>query len=124
MSSSPRFERRQHRPPPRSGGRLFDPPIMPDQSSPAIAIDHLVDNNKLLRAAFDTRVGDLKLWELTAATRRELLTVATEYTASYRDVRRPSDTAAWIAAPIIMGGHQPNLFHPGVWLKNENRAAV
>ncbi len=118
MSSSPRFERRQHRPPPRSGGRLFDPPIVPDPSNPAIAIDHLVDNNRLLRAAFDTRVGDLKLWELTAATRRELLTVATEYTASYRDVHRPSDTAAWIAAPIIMGGHQPDLFHPGVWLKN------
>ena len=63
-------------------------------------------------------MGDLKLWELVAATRREILTVATEYTSSYRDVSRPSNTAEWIAAPIIMGGHQPDLFHPGVWLKN------
>jgi len=86
--------------------------------NPAVAIDHLVDNNRLLRAAFDTRVGDLKLWELIAATRRELLTVAFEYTSSYRDAHRPASTADWITAPIIMGGHQPDLFHPGVWLKN------
>ena len=118
MSNHPRFDRRRHRPPPDSGGRLFDPPISPDPTSPAIAIDHLVDNNKLLRTAFDTQVGDLKLWELVAATRREVLTVATEYTSSYRDVSRPTNTAEWIAAPIIMGGHQPDLFHPGVWLKN------
>jgi len=118
LSNHPRFDRRKHRPPPDSGGRLFDPPISPDPTNPAIAIDHLVDNNKLLRTAFDTQVGDLKLWELVAATRREVLTVATEYTSSYRDVIRPSNTAEWIAAPIIMGGHQPDLFHPGVWLKN------
>ena len=30
-----------------------------------------------------------KLWELVAATRREVLTVAAEYTPSYRDVDRP-----------------------------------
>jgi hypothetical protein len=118
LSNHPRFDRRKHHPPPDSGGRLFDPPINPDPTNPAIAIDHLVDNNKLLRTAFDTQVGDLKLWELVAATRREVLTVATEYTSSYRDVIRPSNTAEWIAAPIIMGGHQPDLFHPGVWLKN------
>jgi len=118
LSNHPRFDRRKHRPPPDSGGRLFDPPISPDPTNPAIAIDHLVDNNKLLRTAFDTQVGDLKLWELVAATRREVLTVATEYTSSYRDVSRPTNTAEWIAAPIIMGGHQPDLFHPGVWLKN------
>ena len=31
---------------------------------------------------------------------------------------RPSDVADWIARPIVMGGHQPEFFHPGVWLKN------
>jgi hypothetical protein len=53
-----------------------------------------------------------------AATRREVLSVAAEYTSSYRDIERPSDVADWIARPIVMGGHQPELFHPGVWLKN------
>ena len=116
-AGSPAPRRRVHEPPSESGGRLVDPPL---QAAPgaATSIDALVDNNRLLRAAFDTRIGDLKLWELVAATRREVLTVAAEYTSSYRDVDRPTDVADWIARPIIMGGHQPELFHPGVWLKN------
>jgi len=114
----PPSRRRVHEPPPESGGRILDPPLEAASGAPGVSIDALVDNNRLLRAAFDTRIGDLKLWELVAATRREVLTVAAEYTSSYRDVDRPADVADWIARPIIMGGHQPELFHPGVWLKN------
>lgn len=102
--------RSTHRAPVQSGARLIDPPLD--------AIEPLVDNNRLLRAAFDTRIGDLRLWELITAARRELLTVAAEYTSSYREVERPEKVADWIARPIVMGGHQPDLFHPGVWLKN------
>lgn len=105
----PRF-RRSHKPPLESGAHLIDPAIA--------AIEPLIDNNRLLRAAFDTRVGDLRLWELIAATRREVLVVSAEYTSSYHDVLRPSDMADWIRRPILMGGHQPDLFHAGVWLKN------
>lgn len=105
----PRF-RRSHKAPAESGSHLIDPPVD--------AIEPLIDNNRLLRAAFDTRVGDLKLWELIAATRREILIVSAEYTSSYHDVLRPADMADWIKRPIVMGGHQPELFHPGVWLKN------
>ncbi|NDC62846.1 MAG: hypothetical protein EBZ59_02410 [Planctomycetia bacterium] len=109
--------RRTHKPPAASGARLIDPPIESGDGTTG-SIEDLVDNNRLLRAAFDTRIGDLRLWELVAATRREVLSVATEYTSSYRDVDRPDDTADWIARPIVMGGHQPELFHAGVWLKN------
>jgi len=109
--------RHAHRAPDADGARLIVPPVLPAAGSPA-CIESLVDNNRLLRAAFATRIGDLKLWELIAATRREVLTVAATYTASYRDAERPADVADWIARPIIMGGHQPELFHPGVWLKN------
>jgi hypothetical protein len=117
-SGLPPSRRRVHAPPQESGGRLLDPPLEAAPDAPGPSIEALVDNNRLLRAAFDTRIGDLKLWELVAATRREVLTVATEYTASYRDVDRPTDVADWIARPLVMGGHQPELFHPGVWLKN------
>jgi hypothetical protein len=111
--------RRIHRAPVDSGGRLLDPPVGrgADQAGGG-SIEDLLDNNRLLRAAFDTRIGDMKLWELVAATRREVLTVATEYTGSYREVMRPVDVADWISRPIVMGGHQPELFHAGVWLKN------
>jgi len=117
-SGPPPFRRRVHVPPQVSGARLIDPPIEATTDAPATSIETLVDNNRLLRASFDKRIGDFKLWELVAATRREVLAVATEYTASYRDVDRPTDVADWIARPLVMGGHQPELFHPGVWLKN------
>jgi hypothetical protein len=55
---------------------------VPTADAPADAIETLLDNNRLLRAAFDTRIGDMRLWELVAATRREVLTVAAEYTGS------------------------------------------
>jgi hypothetical protein len=108
--------RRIHEPPEPSGGRLVEPPIVPSPGTGSI--EALVDNNRLLRTALDLRIGDMRLHELVAATRREVLMVAAEYTGSYRDVTRPADVADWIARPVIMGGHQPDLFHPGVWLKN------
>ncbi|MFM7207194.1 MAG: hypothetical protein ACKO4T_11075 [Planctomycetaceae bacterium] len=108
--------RRSFVPPEPSGARLLDPPIRPGPGTGSI--EALVDNNRLLRAALDLRIGDMRLWELVAATRREVLMVAAEYTGQYRDVVRPADVADWIARPIIMGGHQPELFHPGVWVKN------
>jgi len=108
--------RRRLEPPEPSGGRLVEPPIVPSPGTGSI--EALVDNNRLLRAALELRIGDLRLHELVAATRREVLLVAAEYTGSYRDVNRPTDMADWISRPLIMGGHQPELFHPGVWLKN------
>jgi hypothetical protein len=108
--------RRIHEPPEPSGARLVEPPVVP--SGDRGSIDALVDNNRLLRMALDLRIGDMRLHELVAATRRELLMVAAEYTGSYRDVSRPADMADWIARPLIVGGHQPELFHPGVWFKN------
>ncbi len=47
--------------------------------------------------------------------RAEVVQLAYRFTSRYRDVeQRPilADT------PIIMSGHQPELFHPGVWFKN------
>lgn len=114
---------RRFRAPEASGERLLHPPLAATAEAPADCIDTLLDNNRLLRAAFDTRVADLRLWELIAATRREVLTVAAEYSSHYRDVERPRDVADWIARPIVMGGHQPELFHAGVWLKNSALAA-
>jgi hypothetical protein len=108
--------RRIHEPPEPSGARLVEPPIVPSPGTGSI--EALIDNNRLLRTALDLRIGDMRLHELVAATRREVLMVAAEYTGSYRDVTRPTDMADWIARPVIMGGHQPDLFHPGVWLKN------
>lgn len=110
------LRRRIYEAPEPSGARLIAPPIVPSPGTGSI--EALVDNNRLLRTALDLTIGDMRLHELVAATRRELLMVATEYTGSYRDVNRSSTIAEQVARPLVMGGHQPELFHPGVWLKN------
>ena len=41
------------------------------------------------------------------------LAAARQYTSSYRDVAAPTT-----AERILLAGHQPQLFHVGVWFKN------
>ena len=52
---------------------------------------------------------------LRRTARRQLIDDAIRYTSAYRDV---SWVEAGCTAPIIMAGHQPAIFHPGVWFKN------
>lgn len=53
--------------------------------------------------------------ELRQRARQTMIDDAIRYTSSYRNVdwvNRDSD------GPILMAGHQPSLFHAGVWFKN------
>jgi hypothetical protein len=57
--------------------------------------------------------------ELTAIrhiARRELPRIAFHYSRQYSDVAEPSHLDSLDS--IVMAGHQPTLFHPGVWFKN------
>jgi hypothetical protein len=58
---------------------------------------------------------DQSLGELRHAARVSLIERATLYTRAYRDVDLPGITPK---SGAILAGHQPELFHPGVWLKN------
>ncbi len=49
--------------------------------------------------------------------REEVVGLAQAYTARYRDVPGNRWTAD-SCSPIVLSGHQPELFHPGVWFKN------
>lgn len=53
--------------------------------------------------------------ELSSAARSHLLDAATGYTSRYRDV---ADSLIDATASIVMTGHQPELYHAGVWYKN------
>jgi hypothetical protein len=55
------------------------------------------------------------LAELRAQAKRELLLGARQYT-NYRNVSYVS--ALDESSPVVMAGHQPELFHPGVWFKS------
>ena len=48
--------------------------------------------------------------------RSQLIKDALRYTSVYRDTSWVNPAAA--ERPIVMAGHQPSLFHPGVWFKN------
>jgi len=66
------------------------------------------------RASLELCGESLAFWR--TAARDDLIRAATRYTQTYRSVafaERINPTA-----PIIMAGHQPTLFHPGVWFKN------
>src|SRR3954470_21474134 len=59
------------------------------------------------------------LADLSAAARRVLLDRALGYTARYREVpQRWRSLASLERVPFLLSGHQPALFHPGVWYKN------
>lgn len=53
--------------------------------------------------------------EFSRRAQREFLELALRYTSTYLDVPEP---AADQQLAIVLTGHQPQLYHPGVWLKN------
>lgn len=62
-------------------------------------------------------LSDDGFWrELRQLARQQLISDAARYTRRYRDVELPDGLTSEL--PILMAGHQPELFHPGVWLKN------
>ncbi|MEZ6070165.1 MAG: hypothetical protein R3C10_07760 [Pirellulales bacterium] len=61
------------------------------------------------------QIGDRCIRELARSARQTTIAAALGYTAAYRDV---PDVGADAAERLFMAGHQPQLFHPGVWFKN------
>ncbi|OYV85076.1 MAG: hypothetical protein B7Z73_14265, partial [Planctomycetia bacterium 21-64-5] len=70
-------------------------------------------------ARCDYDVQGRSLCDLSSLARRELLASAQHYTSTYRDV-----PAIEAGDRILLAGHQPQLFHPGVWFKNFALAAL
>ena len=93
---------RQYRAP-SSHGDTFVEPSFTD-------VPDVIRKNKQLLASHQGPFEALR-----QRARRELIEDAIRYTSAYRDV-------SWVnaspTAPIIMAGHQPAIFHPGVWFKN------
>ncbi len=90
------------------GGKLVAPPIS--------ATAELMAAHRARLASCDYDVQGRSLVELAAQARRELLVEALAYTRAYRDVS-VADQADDLPS-LVLAGHQPELFHPGVWLKN------
>ncbi len=85
---------------------------------PPFAIAALLQDNG--RSQPDVDVAGISLHELAAAAREQLYRDAIAYTRGYRDVASfdGSSQPTGKAPTLILSGHQPELFHPGVWFKN------
>ncbi|TVP95394.1 MAG: hypothetical protein EA381_18870 [Planctomycetaceae bacterium] len=98
-----------YRAPSRDGEALIVPPIG--------RVERLVADNRRRLAEADRQATDLALGALRRAARQQLLRAARSYTGCYRDVGSMGQELA--SDPyLVMAGHQPTLFHPGVWFKN------
>ncbi len=102
-----RSEQAQLRAPSQDGGALIAPRLS--------ELDGALDENRAIREGWRYDVQGRSLKDLAHQARAELLQAAATYTGSYRDVSFPPDPAT---AEFLLAGHQPELFHPGVWLKN------
>lgn len=89
------------------GTALIDPPL--SESGQRIAA------NRVLAAGWDVEIGERSIADLRQAARGELVQSATRYTSAYRDLPAIGEVGS---RAIVMAGHQPELFHPGVWFKN------
>jgi hypothetical protein len=91
--------------PREDGAIVIEPP-------PSLAGQMAARNQAILQAAnYDVQGRDLRA--LSRDAREQLLATAATYTRSYRDVEVGADSGT-----IFLAGHQPEMFHPGVWFKN------
>ncbi|MBA4062881.1 MAG: hypothetical protein C0501_04080 [Isosphaera sp.] len=86
-------------------------------------VPRLVAENRRRLARPDVVVGGLPLPELRALARREALNLADGgRTATVRERvfggGHPLPDGRGSPAPLLLAGHQPELSHPGVWVKN------
>lgn len=97
---------RRWRAPQEDGAALVDPPLA--------AAAEILKQNRDAKPPVGSAILGRSLAELARESRRELLALAREYTGAYRDLPPAGDGSA----PLLVAGHQPELFHPGVWFKS------
>jgi hypothetical protein len=82
---------------------------------PAAELPALVDRNRRLASSYDFTLSGRPVAEFRAAARAEIMQLARGYARKWGFAvdREWSESAS-----IILTGHQPPPFHPGVWIKN------
>lgn len=96
---------RTYRAPSENGEALLAPPLH--------AAAATISGNQAGSRGWDVHFAGTPLEELRRVARSELVCDALLYSRKYRDVNDATSDGA-----IVMVGHQPTLFHPGVWFKN------
>jgi hypothetical protein len=83
------------------------------------SLPEVVETNRRQLSHADCDLQGRRLSMLSASARQTLFDRAIDYTGGYRDVsQRVLKLASSTHTPFVLSGHQPQLFHPGVWYKN------
>ncbi len=101
---------RRFRAPQEDGQTLVEPPRQ--------SLADIVARNRAQLASLDCEMQGRSLLSLAVDARRSLVEQAVAYTKEYRDVSPRHLEAQQAGGPMILSGHQPQLFHAGVWYKN------
>jgi hypothetical protein len=107
----------RYRAPAESGQVLAHPPW--DQLQELVRTDHAS-----WRRSSGIAILGQPLAEYSQAARRELIEQAAQYVGSYHAGAIKPAELDLEGAPLIVTGHQPELVHPGVWVKNFAAAAL
>jgi hypothetical protein len=99
------------RAPQQHSGVVADPPLH--------SVPTLLAGNRQLIGNWQTNILGRSWSDLRALARREILDLSRSYLGNTEQGPRPGN-----ADSIIMAGHQPELFHPGVWVKNFALSAI
>ncbi len=106
-SNTTQLSTRRLRAPREDRGVVVDPPWN--------AIAHALSENIEVRTGWEYDFQGKSSRRLIAEARAELCAAASGWWNAYGGGRRqPFDAGE----PILLAGHQPRMFHPGVWLKN------
>ena len=105
--SSFRMTRRSIRAPQEPNTAIVEPPHF--------SLGQVIESNRIRRRESDTDVRGTSLADLSEQARDALYQSALRYTGRYRNVAGIGDQPP---KNLILSGHQPQLFHPGVWFKN------
>jgi hypothetical protein len=106
-SGLPSLDHRPLRAPREDGGAFVAPPF--DD------VGDLLQGNLRQREVWDYDFQGRSLSDLAQESRRELVEEARRWTFQYREV---DSGRLGPSTPIFLAGHQPELFHPGVWFKS------
>jgi hypothetical protein len=77
-------------------------------------VPHALEENIAVRFDWDYDFQGKSSRRLMAEARAELRAAAIGWWNAYGGYKQPFD----VKGPILLAGHQPQMFHPGVWLKN------
>ncbi|MEZ6115131.1 MAG: hypothetical protein R3C28_00940 [Pirellulaceae bacterium] len=110
IDQRPRMVHQRIRAPQANGSVLVEPPL-------SCLTDAVRKNGQQLSSQLGDFLFGKSLDELRQQAKAELICLARKYTRRYQP-NVSDDSSSEPDPPLIVSGHQPELFHPGVWFKN------